>query len=406
MKPFINHMYFSDIQPLHAFHQCLPLTMMDTCVIVPVKNEADYLKSTLLSLLEQVDENGERLPHQCYEVLVLVNNSNDDSLPIALEFQTAHPAFCLHIAVIDLPPELAHIGTVRKLLMDEAYRRFQLLGNDLGIIASIDADTVADPEWIYRIRQEISAGNDAVGGRIFTKEKAGPAETAYLLDMEYRCLLTEVEQLLCPEANDPLPRHFQFFGANMAVTAECYNKSGGIPLVECLEDMAFHKALIRCDARIRRSLKVKVTTSARFDGRVAIGFSEQLKKWSDESQESVIQIVEDSHSFILWCLLKGQCKVCWQNRDSRYFKTQINDLAIALGLSSQWLKSRISSHTFFGAFWEEVWETSFSKQNKIKKFEPIRSAINKLRNFIEDPDVTVFQTNQVDNRRYADATNA
>lgn len=406
MKLFIHHMHFNDIQQLPAFDQSSPSKLMETCVIVPVKNEADHLTATLVSLLEQVNEYGERLPVQSYEVLMLINNSDDDSLSVALEFQAAHPLFCLHIASIDLPAELAHIGTVRKLLMDEAYRRFQLIENNFGIIASIDGDTMADPQWIYHIRKEVAAGNDAIGGRIFTSDKAGAAENAYLQDDEYRCLLTEAEQILYPEINDPLPRHFQFFGANMAVTAEYYNKCGGIPLVDNLEDMAFHQALIRCDARIRRSLKVKVTTSARFDGRVAIGFSEQLKKWSDESQESIIQVVEDSQFFIRSCILKSQFKACWENKNTLYLKVQLKDLAPELGLSSRWLKSKLIAHTYFGACWAEICQASPVMQNQPRAFEPKQNAIKKLKSFIKSQDLTVFQINQADSRQYADGTNA
>ncbi|AMR32526.1 hypothetical protein A0256_14380 [Mucilaginibacter sp. PAMC 26640] len=399
-------MRFNEIQLLPAFQDSSPSPLMETCVIVPVKDEAGHLQANLLSLLQQIDEQDNRLTFESYEVLVLVNNSTDSSLAIAEEFQKANPSFCLHVASIELPPELAHIGTVRKLLMDQACRRFELLGNHSGIIASIDGDTTADAQWIHHIRQEIASGNDAVGGRIFTSDHAGSAERAFLQDTEYRLLLTEVEHILCPELNDPLPRHFQFFGANMAVTAEYYKKSGGIPLVDVLEDMAFHKALIRCDARIRRSLNVKVTTSPRFDGRVAIGFSEQLKKWSDESQGSVIQIVEDSRLFINFYLLKRQFRNCWLHKNDLFFKMQVKDLAVSLGLSPRLLKSKISSHSFFGACWEEIWQESSLGQNKVKAFEPMHSAIQKLRAFIENPDVTVFQIDPADSYLYADGTNA
>lgn len=399
-------MNFNEIPPITAFRDAVPQWSIKTCVIVPVKNEADHLLVTLESLLEQVDENGVRLPFDSYEVLLLINNSDDDSLPIAFDFQMLHPLFNLHVAGIELPTELAHIGTARKLLMDEAHRRFELIGNEMGIIASIDGDTVADSHWIYEIGQEIAAGNDAVGGRIVTAEQAGTAEHAYLNDTEYRCLLTEVEHLLCPQLNDPLPRHFQFFGANMAVTAQYYHKAGGIPLVHCLEDMAFHEALIRCDARIRRSLKVKVTTSARFEGRVAIGFSEQLKKWSDESESGMLHVVEDSQLFINACLLKGQFRACWDNKHNIIGEEQMQDLAAALGLSGHWLRSVILSHTYFGACWAEIWEAGYFMKNKTKKFEPIQNAIENLKNFIAAPDTTIFQKDQADNRQYVDGTNA
>jgi glycosyltransferase involved in cell wall biosynthesis len=398
-------MKFENIR-LRSFEEAIPAQTINTCVIVPVKNEADHLVTMLNSLLVQVDENGHRLAYESYEILMLINNSDDESLCIARAFKLKHPSLNLHIESIKLPVELAHIGTVRKLLMDEAYRRFQVLGNNRGIIASIDGDTSADIRWLFQIRKEIHCGNDAVGGLIVISETAGAAENAYLMDMNYRYLLTEVEQLLCPESNDPLPRHFQFFGANMAVTAEYYQKSGGIPLVNCLEDMAFHQALIRCDARIRRSLAAKVLTSARFNGRVIIGFSEQLKKWSDETQEKIPQIVESTRSFIYTCYLKGQLKAHWSKKNNLSDYLSIEQLATALGVTTGWLKYHLLSHVFFGACWEEIWAISPLKQDIDHQYEPIQHAISNLKNFVKNPDVTSFQTNQAGSHRYVGAINA
>ena len=398
-------MNFENIR-LKAFEGAVPAQTINTCVIVPVKNEADHLLITLNSLVEQFDNNGNRLCSDTYEILMLINNSDDESLTIATTFKLKHPAFNLHIASIELPVELAHIGTVRKLLMDEACRRFDVLGNDRGIIASIDGDTSADKHWLCQIRKEIEAGNDAVGGLILTRETTGSAERAYLLDMTYRYLLTEVEHLLCPEANDPLPRHFQFFGANMAVTAEYYRKCGGIPQVDRLEDMAFHRALIRCDARIRRSPDAKVVTSARFDGRVSVGFSEQLKKWSTETNEKIPQVVESTRMFIYACYIKGQLKAHWMRRFNLKQKTSITALAFELGVNTGWLKSHLRSHVYFGACWEELLETAPLKPNIFDRYEPIQQAIANLKSFIKNPDVTVFQTDQADSQPYSRAINA
>ena len=385
-------MKFEEIQ-LPEFKRVIPDPALAICVIIPVKNEARHLRTTLESLLNQLHEDGTKFDFGSYEVLLLINNSDDESLQIATEFKLSYTEFPLNIAEIELPGALANIGTVRRLLMNEAYRRFNFLGNNRGIIASIDGDTAADNHWLHHIRKEIDAGNDAVGGLITINEKAGSAEQAYLRDMEYRYLLTEVEQLLCPQINDPLPRHFHFFGANMAVTAEYYYKSGGIPEVDCLEDMAFHTALLRCDARIRRSTEVKVVTSARFDGRVAIGFSEQLRKWSNENQERIPQVVEDSELHIYSCFLKGQLQTFWKSKGTSDRSLSIEGLAPALGVSGEWLKAQLHSHKFFGTFWEDVWSASSVRQRKHGVYEPIQSAIKKLKKFTRNPDISAFQTN-------------
>lgn len=383
-------MKFEDIQ-LPAFENVDPGMALNVCVIIPVKNEALHLRDTLESLLNQLYLNGNKIDYRFYEVLLLINNSTDESYQVATEFKFSHPDFQLTIQEIELPAALANIGTVRRLLMNEAYRRFNLLNKERGIIASIDGDTIADKYWLHHIEKEISAGNDAVGGLITIKGKAGSADRAYLRDKQYRNLLTEVEQLLFPQIHDPLPRHFHFFGANMAVTSEYYHKSGGIPEVNCLEDMAFHAALLRCDARIRRSPQVKVVTSARFDGRVAVGFSEQLKKWSQETEESVPQIVENSQLSIFSCYIKSQLYAVWKTEKKIRPTAVIENLAISLGVAADWLENQMYSHEYFGAFWETAWNASSMCKHQQAAFEPIQSAIKSLRKFTRNPVVNSFQ---------------
>jgi hypothetical protein len=57
---------------------------------------------------------------------------------------------------------------VRKLLMDEAYRRLMSVGRRRGIIASTDGDTKVANTWVAATIHEIDSGVDAVGGRILT----------------------------------------------------------------------------------------------------------------------------------------------------------------------------------------------------------------------------------------------
>ena len=73
-----------------------PLKSCEVCVIVPVRNEADALKNTLLALSNQVDLIGKLLNKSCYEIIVLVNNCTDDSAEIARRFASSRPNLMLH----------------------------------------------------------------------------------------------------------------------------------------------------------------------------------------------------------------------------------------------------------------------------------------------------------------------
>lgn len=136
-KPITNriHQVPSLFQEISVIQRCLQVS-----VVVPVRNEAIHLFETLEALRKQVDENGKPLPAGTYEVLVLANNCTDHSAQIAISYQQKFPAFLLQVKSVCLPTEKANIGTVCRMLMDEAFRRLIRSGNPNGIIASTDGD--------------------------------------------------------------------------------------------------------------------------------------------------------------------------------------------------------------------------------------------------------------------------
>ena len=151
-------------------HQQLPLPHpgLRMSVIIPAKDEVANLPATLAALAAQVDEHGQPLPVGCFEVIVLANNCTDHTAAVVREQARLFPHMVLHVAELCLPVAKAHVGRARRLLMDEACARLELLGRRQGIIASTDADTRVAPTWLAAIEAEIAAGADAVGGRFLT----------------------------------------------------------------------------------------------------------------------------------------------------------------------------------------------------------------------------------------------
>ena len=375
-----------------------PTSATCVCIIVPVRNEAEGIEETLDALRQQVDNHGNVLSVNLYEVLVLVNNCTDNSFQIVSDYQRRYPAFRLFMEEICLPSDIAHIGTVRRILMDEAYNRMLLAGNEDGIIASTDGDTIVDCQWVYNIMTEIAEGNDAVGGRILTERNEGGARLYHLRDVTYRCLLAQAESLIDPQKHDPFPCHFQYFGANMAVTCKMYDQAGRLPRVSFLEDMAFHKALSLQDARIRKSFKVKVYTSSRVNGRVSIGFSEQLKKWTEEDKARVTQMVERVEPALKMMQVRSRLRKCWNG----YLQLQIiqeeelNSIAVLLNVKSEWLHTQVINSTYFGKLWDTVNQNVNSDLQQNSGIQPIQQAIEELRMFIRNYPVIAFQTDPND----------
>ena len=357
-----------------------PALNLRISVVVPVRNESAIIAQTLDALRNQVTPTGHPLDPALYEVLVLTNNCTDDSYAYVQRYQRQHPDFALYVADIQLDPERAHIGTVRRLLMDEACRRLLLAGYSRGIIASTDGDTLVDCQWISQIIQEIDAGADAVGGRILTYREDGPARLPHLRDATYRHLLAQTEARIDPYPYDPWPRHFQHFGASLAVTCQAYIRAGRLPVVRYLEDDALVKALCRIDAKVRRSPAVRVYTSARLQGRVEVGLSWQLQQWACQRNAGVCQQVENPARSLARFRLRHQLRQAWTCRFDANCVRLLRPAAPQLGVSAGWLLAQMATSTYFGQFWE-IAEKQFTlhTENQPDACVPITEAIATLR---------------------------
>ncbi len=356
---------FPSVQQNIAFFKPLvttpPLQECEVCVIVPVRNEAQTLNATLAALANQVDLQGQRLDPKRYEIILLANNCSDRSADIARNEAIQHPDINLHVVEITLPPSEAYIGRVRQILMDEAYRRLISLGRKRLIIASTDGDSQVTETWIAANIYEIACGADAVGGRIVT-DKAGRAalhpyaKACHLREVGYRYLIAELEIYIDPEECDRFPRHYQHYGASLAVTAEVYALAGGLPAVRTPEDVAFYQALVRVNARFRHSPKVRVVTSARLRGRTDIGLANQLNEWAKMGKQKQPFLVESAAAIETRFMVRHQLRMQWlrlldghqpQNQD-------VANIAEILGVNSEWLLEEIQQPQTFGKLFERV----------------------------------------------------
>ncbi|GAB3016966.1 glycosyltransferase family 2 protein [Spirosoma pulveris] len=338
------------------FNQTAPSSTLQLSVIVPARNEAYHLTDTLDSLRNQFNSNDLPINPALYEVLLLANNCTDNSYEVAHRYQHRYPTFPLHIAQIHLPPDKANIGTVRRLLMDEAYRRLTGSGHPNGIIASTDGDTIVDRHWIQSIMTEIANGNDAVGGRILTRPDQSQVRLYHLRDVMYRSLVAKAEAQFDPCIHDPWPRHFQHFGASIAVTCQMYDRVGRLPETPFLEDEAFYRALLRMDAKVRKSPLVKVYTSTRTQGRVAVGFSEQLRYWSAMTETNQCQLAQPAEAVITQLRNRQQLRICWQQRKQPVQIHLLQRIASELLIDFDWLAAELRQNCFFGSLWEKVEE--------------------------------------------------
>lgn len=360
--------------------QSVPHPLLKVSVVVPAKDEASYIKKTLNALRTQIDDMGEPLQNECYEVLILANNCSDDTYEICKDYQTEYPEFRIAIESIQIPKSLAHIGTVRRMLMDAAYERLMNVTGEKGIIVSTDADTEVDPQWIFQIIQEIENGVDVVGGRILSKDTPSLSRMHHLRDVTYRFLKAKLECEIDPCKFNPWPRHHQCFGASLAVTCEMYERGGRLPIVPYLEDEAFRIAVNRIDAKIRHSPKVLVYTSSRLLGKVDVGFSGQLKEWETMSLNNQQQLEESFESVKLQFVIKNHLRKAWiASMNDNPIPTLVAFICTKTGLDQDQLSSILTKHKYFESLWETFHNQWIYIRPETIQMKPVIEAIVEFR---------------------------
>jgi hypothetical protein len=338
-----------------------PLETCAACVVVPARDESARIEKCLSALVRQVDPDGKPIDSAKYEVIVLANNCHDETATRARAFGRRHPRPVLHVVEVNFPPERSYVGCARKLLMDEACRRLFLLGRPDGLIISTDADSFVDPGWIAGIMREVDAGADAVGGRIVADRDERlllqpAAELTYLRQVAYDFLIAELEDLIDHDPFDPFPRHFNHLGASLAVTAGLYAQVGGLPNVLEDEDKALYQAILRSGARFRHSLDVRVTTSARLDGRVEHGFSAGLRHFGSLAQQSRPLLVESVSASEVRFQARRALRELRRKLQLNRFRTscQVRRVARSLGISGSWLWHEMDRPQTWGLLMERV----------------------------------------------------
>lgn len=376
---------YSEISSNPSLVHTAPSSLIDTCVIIPVRNEAEQIGTTLAALDRQYDLQGQRLDPRTYEVIVFANNCTDRSAAAARQ-AAKHCQMPVHVVERQLAPVDAYIGRVRQILMDEAYQRLVSIGQRRGIIASTDGDTRVAPTWLAAIQHEVKLGADGVSGRIMTegddRAKLDPYTRAcYLRAVGYGYLCVELEAHIDPDPFDCLPRHHQHCGASLAVTAEMYAKAGGMPPVRTPEDVAFYRSLVRVDARFRHSPLVWVKTSARQQGRTSNGMANQLSEWSAMGHRQQSYLVDSAAALEARLRSRRQLRQFWQGaQQDQPALSDIQRLAKKLRVDMAWLKAELGQTTSFGSLHERV-EAQQSELGKWQQWPqvPIEQAMTDLR---------------------------
>ncbi|MBS37151.1 MAG: hypothetical protein CMO26_14660 [Thiotrichales bacterium] len=177
----------------------------------------------------------------------------------------------------DLRAKHAGVGLARKLGMDEAVARFQRAGTEDGVIASLDADCLTDPNYLpsleahFRTHSRTPACSVYFEHWIDSNASRSLARGAVLYELYMRYYLRGLRQARYANA-------FHTLGSCMAVRNRVYQQQGGMNRRKGGEDFYFLNKVINIGGFSELN-STRVRPEARASERAPFGTGAALTRW-------------------------------------------------------------------------------------------------------------------------------
>lgn len=248
-----------------------PLPRESRCVaVIPACDELATIGRTLDSL---------SVPGSC-AVLVVVNHPKDASRQVKaasaelLRQLRGGKLSCRNLHWIFAPDLRNGVGEARKLGMDAvvASRRPETLEDAL--LASLDADTVAEPDYFLEIQGAFD--RDPRLAALSIPFRHLPGETPEE-ELAIRCYEAYLERYVAKLREAGSPYAFQTIGSAFAVRLDAYVRAGGMRVRKGGEDFYFLQAVAKTGA-VETGERVLVHPSARPSERVPFGTGPAVRK--------------------------------------------------------------------------------------------------------------------------------
>ena len=168
------------------------------------------------------------------------------------------------------------VGMARKTLMDEALRRFSLINNPGGVIASLDADCLVADDYLLELYNRLYCSEKHKACSIYfehplegdLKPELYEAIAGYELHLRYYYQGLKYTGF---------PRVFQTIGSAIAVKAEHYARAGGMNKRQGAEDFYFIQKVLPAGGYFYLNTTT-VIPSPRISGRVPFGTGPMMAK--------------------------------------------------------------------------------------------------------------------------------
>lgn len=257
-------------------------------VVIPCLNEPAILR-TLESLWQC-----EPIDAYC-EVIVGVNESenspqsvkdfNEDTYGQLKEWKVNDRAnLVLHpLYARSVKAKSAGAGMARKIIMDEAIRRFNAVNKPEGVIVSLDSDCLVSNNYLKEIEKVFSASKNSIGATINFRHR-----TEEISDRRQQVGIQLYEDYLhyYKQALEftGFPHSIYTIGSAFAVRAEAYVRQGGMNRRQAGEDFYFLHKLTQL-GKLTEINHAWVYPSARVSDRVPFGTGAAMTKWMDHADD-------------------------------------------------------------------------------------------------------------------------
>lgn len=218
------------------------------------------------------------MPQKGVEVIVVFNQSEKSSKEVTAINVKAYDELerlkgrtqSIEVHVLkefNLPAKHAGVGLARKIGMDEAVRRFELVNNSNGIIICYDADCTCDKNYLIEIERTFYNPKVKACSIYFEHPLEGNNEFQVKATEEYELHLRYYVNALRFAGH---PHAFHTIGSSMAVRSSAYQSAGGMNKRKAGEDFYFLQKLIPNGGFVEIN-STTVRPSCRISDRVPFG---------------------------------------------------------------------------------------------------------------------------------------
>lgn len=212
-------------------------------ICIPAHNEEALIESCLESVF--IASLHPDLVGEAVEVVVVLDSCSDGTAAIAQQWP-----------FVTLSVEAHNVGRAR------AAGVRHLLQHQARWLAFTDADTCVSPDWLVA---QLSLGADVVCGTVGVDSWDAHGQQAQAARKHFETTYQDRDG------------HRHVHGANLGLSAHCYQRAGGFDAIECGEDQALVDRLVNLGATIAWSALPRVLTSGRPYSRVAHGFAGAIR---------------------------------------------------------------------------------------------------------------------------------